>query len=115
MAFSTTQDLRGFHGPASGATDTKLAILLDVAGWEVEKYAPPPNPVTTDYEDRAIACELLVAAYLFDTGGYISGDSLSGVSSTSFDASGDAVREKVRNTMGPYYQDSIAYLSRDPL
>lgn len=116
MPYATVQDFRDFHEPASGATNIKLATILDTAGWQVQKFAPPPDPVTVDYTDRALNAELWIAAYLFDTGGYRSNTgSLGKLGSRSFDVKGEAVQRIIRDNMGDYYQDAVAYLSREPL
>lgn len=111
MPYSTVPAFQEFHDPAKGQNAVKLATLLDIAGWEVEKYAPPPDPVTVDYTDRALSCELLVAAYLFDTGGYRSNTgSLGKLGSRSFNVEGKAVREIVKSAMGSFYKGNAIRL-----
>ena len=105
MPYATVADFEGFHDPAKGQNAIKLATLLDIAGWEVEKYAPPPDPVTVAYTDRAVSCELLIASYLFDTGGYRSNTgSLGKLGSRSYNVDGKAVRDIVKSAMGPFYK-----------
>lgn len=117
---ATPLDLRGFHEPASGATEIKLATILDTARWEIEEFAPAPDTDDTatllDYDDRLINAQLNIAAYLFDTGGYRSSTgSLGKLGSRSFDSKGQAVYQGAIRTMGPFVAGAVAYLSRDPL
>ena len=117
---ATPQDLKDFHEPASGATNIKLATILDTARWEIEEFAPAPDTtdaaVLLDYDDRLINAQLNIGAYLFDTGGYRSNTgSLGKLGSKSFDVQGRGVYQGAIKTMGPHVAGAVAYLSREPL
>ena len=118
---ATVADLRGYHEAVSGATDIKLATILDTARWEIEEFAPKPDTTDAakllDYDDRLINAQLRISAYLFDTGGYRSSTgSLGKLGSKSFDAQGRAVYEGARRTMGPFVleEGAMAYVESIP-
>lgn len=77
--YATAEDARNFYAgaDASGAT---LRVPMELAADLVQRYAPVPSPITTDYPGMAANAELLVGAYLFETQGYLGGESQEGVS-----------------------------------
>jgi hypothetical protein len=67
-------------------------------------WAPPPDPEPADYNGKAARAERMLASHLYETGGYLSGKSLSGVGSKSYDAKGDGLRTMAKAAMGAYYK-----------
>lgn len=64
---------REFYGLAEDAGGPTFTVPYNNAARLVAHYAPPPDPVTTDYEDRAVDAELEVGRYLFNSlGGSLS-------------------------------------------
>lgn len=102
MPHITTDDLLEYYEGADGLPDIRLEVAVNTAARLVAKYAPPPDPVTSDYTARAFDAELMVSEYLVASRtGIISGYS-SPVGSESY--SGDVqVRSFVRDTMGPFF------------
>ncbi len=79
-----------------------LSVPMGIAADLVQHYAPAPDPVTTDYEDRAVRAELEIGRYLFNTqGGAMSGASPGGGMTVSYN-SDPAIFRIIRRAMGSY-------------
>lgn len=110
MAHYLDSNFAAFHPAAASSTPEVREVVLNIAEREVVALAPPPAPLPDgspspempDYETRLKDAILFVGRYLWDTRGYLSGTSLSGVASKSYDASGAAIRQIVSDVMGPY-------------
>lgn len=116
MPRSSLADFQSAHPPATNTQ--KAQDALDAAADRVKEWAPPPDPEPDDYDGRAQRAERMVAAYLYDTGGYVSGGSR-GIDvlrqSTSYDAKGEGLKAMVKGAMGPYYTGStIGYIGAFP-
>ena len=107
MPYSTLAQFESYHPAAQG--QGRASDILALAADLVAKWAPAPDPVPADYPPKAGRAERFVAAYLFDTGGYISNDSLSGVSSTGYQADAKMVKSLIAQAMGDYYTGGGAY------
>lgn len=55
------------------------ALLRD-AERIVKRYAPAPDPLTTEYTDAARDCEMRIFDYLQATSGYLSSTNVAGIS-----------------------------------
>jgi len=76
-----------------------LAIAADM----VARYSAAPDPLTSDYLARAARAERLIANYLTQTQGFISGAALTGTGSVSFSENGmKNVKAIVAQAMGDY-------------
>ena len=110
MPYSTLAEFTTYHPAAQG--QGRASDILALAADMVAKWAPAPAPVPADYPPKAGRAERFVAAYLFDTGGYIQGDSLSGVSSTSYMIQGEGtVKRIIAQAMGDYYAGDMYTLT----
>lgn len=91
--------------PAASNTQ-KAQDALDAAADLVVAWAPPPEPEPVDYDGKAQRAERMLAAFLYDTTGYISGES-KGLDvlrkSSSYDAKAEGLRMMVKGIMGKYY------------
>lgn len=115
MPYATDDDVREFYA-GEDAGDLAVETVMGVAADLVQKYAPAPSPLPSpdDYSPRAKRAELLVGRWLWRTEGYVSGKSLSGVGSRSFDVSGTVVSRIVSEAMGDYAGADKAYIGRFP-
>lgn len=115
MAFSTPADLRDFYPESAGDSNTKLATILDAAWWEIERLAPPPDPVTLDYQDRAITAELRIARFFLTE--HLSSESRGlDVLRTQRGYKADANVERIiKGVMGPYFVEDDAVAYAEPL
>lgn len=78
-------------------------IYRRIAADVVAELAPPPEPETVEYQEKAADAEFLVLEWLKSTkGGILTSKSLSGLGSKSF-ADMKPVRSIVRAQMGSYY------------
>lgn len=95
-----------YYNPATA--ESEEAHYLAVAADLVQLYAPTPDPPPTPdtYSPKAARAERLLLNWLTQTsGGVVSGESLSGVGSTSYSGEAKKVaRQIVRDTMGDYYR-----------
>lgn len=94
---------------ASGVTlDNPMGMAADL----VAQYAPAPNPVTTDYEDRALRAELEVGRFLFNSqGGSISSVGAEGMTISFTNL--QAILFLIQSSMGDYFSggtSNVAYV-----
>lgn len=87
----------------SGVNSTELDVTMRQAAREVQRYAPVPSPVPSDYTRMAADAELDVGRYLWNTeGGAVTSSSLSGAGSVTY-VSRAHIRNLVKNSMAVYY------------
>lgn len=114
----STGQAQEYYPGAQGQPEVKVDAVLRDAERILRRLAPPPD--TDDagelerYRQAAADCELRLFEYLFETRGYISGQRSIVGSSINF-AQSPAVAEIVRQSMGEYAGDSVAYISRWPV
>lgn len=94
--------------PAASNTQ-KAQDALDAAADLVQEWAPPPDPEPTDYDGKAQRSERALAAWIYDTLGFLSGESRSLDvlrRSSSYDAKAEGLQMMVKGIMGKYYVGS---------
>ena len=105
MAYSDIDDfLEGF--PSAQGNEIRANDALEDAAALVQRYAPAPVPLPTpdDYSEKAARAERRVAAYLFETGGYLSSKSaISPVGGSKGFRGLKDVLDIVEVAMAPYY------------
>lgn len=102
MAHITADDLSEYFPGADGQSDLRISVAINTAGRLVAKYAPPPDPETSDYIARAKDAELMIGEYLIATRTGIIAGSTSPFGSESYTGD-EQVRRFIRETMGPFY------------
>lgn len=100
--FATPSSARAFYGLPEDASGPAFNVPYRNAARLVQRFAPAPDPVTPDYEERAADAELEVGRYLTNSlGGSLSslGSSEGTLSFTNI----AAVMGIVSGVMGEFY------------
>lgn len=97
--YATLQQARDAYAGAN-ANQARLEAVVRAAAAKVQRIAPVPDDEPLDYEDLAIAAELLYGEWLWHTGGYISSRGLIGAS-VSY-SSRSQVEAAIADVMGEY-------------
>ena len=103
--FSSLAEFTAAHAPASGTlNEAKATDALADAADMVARWAPMGDEPGADYPERAARAERRVAAYLFESGGFLSSKSgISAIGGSSGFKNTDMLREVVRGIMADYY------------
>lgn len=95
---TNTQAKSAYAGVNGNAT--RLDAVMRVAAAKVQKIAPAPTPEPSDYEDLAVAAELIYGEWLWRTGGYKTSESIGGASRSY--SSRSQVESAIADVMGDY-------------
>lgn len=95
---ATDQAIDAYAG--ANASAARLDAVMRVAAAKVQRIAPVPDEVPDDYEDLAIAAELIYGEWLWRTGGFVTSESLLNAS-VSY-SSRSQVEGAIADVMGDY-------------
>jgi hypothetical protein len=102
--FADASQAREYYA-GSDTSGVKLEVPMRLAARLVQGYAPTPEEETDDYIEAATDAELMVGKYIFETGGYLQGATLSGTGSVTYQ-NDPKVLSLIASAMGDYYQSS---------
>lgn len=108
--FATPSQARTFYA-GEDASGVALTVPMNNAARLVQRFAPAPDPVTADYEERAVDAELEIGRYLSNSlGGSLSslGSSEGTLSFTNL----TAVMSIVSGVMGEFYTGGTASVAK---
>ncbi len=102
--YATDAEARAYY--AGTADATKVGVVLRQAARLVQRHAPAPDPLPSpdDYSPAAKDAELMVGAWLWETGGFKTSTSkgIDVIRRGESYADLSAVKRIVAQTMGPY-------------
>lgn len=100
MAYATTAQAKTYYA-GDDVPGIVLRVAMDISADLVQYYAPSPSPVPPDYARKAQNAELMVGAYIFDSQGYLSGDTVGDAGSSSYLHDG-TIFKLISRAMGQY-------------